>query len=210
MAEVKVNRNSEQQEGQSQAMERQSGGGEMSRRQDFFPSLFRHPSELFSMNPFAMMRRMNQEMDRMFANAWGGAGQGGGALWSPAIEVRQQGDNLTVCAELPGLNKDDVKVEASDEGLVIRGERKQEHEERREGMYRSERSYGSFYRVVPLPDGANVDQARAEFKNGVLEVSIPVPQQQQRSREIPIQESASERRGPGSQSAGQENQTKAG
>ena len=124
--------------------------------------------------------------------------------------LRQQGDNLTVCAELPGLNKDDVKVEASDEGLVIRGERKQENEERREGMYRSERSYGSFYRVVPLPEGANVDQARAEFKNGVLKVSIPVPQQQQRSREIPIQEGASERRGPGSQNAGQESQTKAG
>ncbi len=70
--------------------------------------------------------------------------------------------------------------------LVIQGERKEEHEEKKEGFYRSERSYGQFYRLIPLPDDVNLDQVRADFNNGVLEITVPVPQTQQRRNEIPI------------------------
>ena len=107
-------------------------------------------------------------------------------MWAPAIEVFQKEGNLIVRAELPGVNKDDVNVQVTDDGLVIQGERKEEHEENREGFYRSERSYGHFYRLIPLPDDIHTDQVRADFNNGVLEITVPVPQTQQRRREIPI------------------------
>jgi HSP20 family molecular chaperone IbpA/Arc/MetJ-type ribon-helix-helix transcriptional regulator len=87
---------------------------------------------------------------------------------APAVEVRERDGNLVVSAELPGLNKDDVKVEVTGDGLVIQGERKREQEEERGGVHRSERSYGSFYRSIPLPEGANIEQAKAQFNNGVL------------------------------------------
>jgi HSP20 family protein len=71
-----------------------------------------------------------------------------------------------------------VKVDVTDVAITIQGERRREHEEDREGYYRSERSYGSFYRTVPLPDGAMTDQAKATFKDGVLEIRMPAPPEQ--------------------------------
>jgi HSP20 family protein len=142
------------------------------------------PREFFSASPFELMRRFTDEMDRVFS----GLGRGGERAWTPAVEVRQKGDQLVVCAELPGMKKDDVKVEVTDEGLVIQGERKREEESREEGFYRSERSYGQFYRVIPLPEDAKVDQAKAQFNDGILEVSVPVPQQARpKRREIQIE-----------------------
>ena len=73
------------------------------------------------------------------------------------------------------------------------GERKREHEEKQEGFYRSERSYGRFYRLIPLPEDAKLDESRAQFNNGVLEVRIPVPEAQKRRREIPIETEAKSR-----------------
>jgi HSP20 family protein len=163
--------------------ERSPEGG-VSRRGEWFPGQgFFAPWES-SLSPWSFMRRFTDEMDRFFHE-----GREGGetAMWSPSIDVRENDNNLVVSADLPGLNKDDVKVEVSDEGLSIRGERKREHEEKREGYYRSERTYGSFYRVVPLPEGANVEQARANFKDGVLEVTVPIPQGARKRREIPIE-----------------------
>jgi HSP20 family protein len=104
----------------------------------------------------------------------------------PAIEVTEREGNLVVRADLPGIKKEDVKIEMTPEALIIRGERKQEHEEKKEGYYRSERTYGQFHRSIPLPEGADLDKAKAEFKDGVLEVTVPVPETQARRREIPI------------------------
>ena len=118
--------------------------------------------------------------------------------WAPAVEVRERDGKLEVVAELPGVNESDVKVEINNEGLAIQGERKREHEEKREGYYHSERSYGHFYRLIPLPEGANTDQAQAEFRNGELRVSIPVPAQ--KTRQIPIS-TTEERKEPQSQTA---------
>jgi HSP20 family protein len=78
-------------------------------------------------------------------------------------------------------------VELIPEGLVISGERKHEQEEKRGGIYRSERSYGSFTRTVPISDEAQIDQAKATFENGILTVNVPVPETAQRRREIPIE-----------------------
>jgi HSP20 family protein len=96
-------------------------------------------------------------------------------MWAPEVEVFQKNNELTIKADLPGLRKDEVSVELTDDAVTIQGERKREHEEEREGVYSSERSYGSFYRVIPLPEGAITEQANANFRDGVLEITMPAP-----------------------------------
>ena len=93
-----------------------------------------------------------------------------------------------VRADLPGLTKDDVNIEVTDEFLTISGERKEEKEEKQEGFYRSERSYGSFYRQIPVPDGAKTENAAATFNNVVLEIKIQVPKVTAPTRKLEITE----------------------
>ncbi len=181
MADVKVNRESSESRGQQGQR-----GGAVARRGEHYPNLFSlSPREFFSMSPFQLMRRFSEDLDRAFSG--GREWIGGRGLWAPAVEVRQEGTNMVVRADLPGLSKDDVKVEVTDEGLAISGERKHEQKEEREGYYHSEFSYGQFYRLIPLPEGANLDQSKANFNNGVLEVRVPVAQAEQRRKEIPIE-----------------------
>lgn len=117
--------------------------------------------------------------------------QGGGTLWAPQLETFQRGHEFVVRADLPGLKKNDVKIDITDDAITIEGERREEHEEDREGYYRSERSYGSFYRVVPLPEGAITDSAKARFNNGVLEVVVEAPPREvSRGRRLEIADSA--------------------
>jgi HSP20 family protein len=106
--------------------------------------------------------------------------------WAPKIEVLRHNGELTVRADLPGLTKEDVKVEVTDEALTLFGERKEEKEEKHEGYYRSERNYGKFFREIPLPEGINVDKATATFTNGVLEVTLPVPKIELHGRRLQI------------------------
>ena len=75
----------------------------------------------------------------------------------------------------------------TEDAVLIEGERKYEHEKREEGIYRSERSYGSFRRQIPLPQGVKTDTATANFKNGVLEITIEAPQLAKNRRRIQIQ-----------------------
>jgi HSP20 family protein len=144
------------------------------------------PSRDF-LSPFSIMRRFSEEMDRAFSNASGfarGLGWGG---WSPAVEVRERDGHLEISAELPGLTKDDVKVECSPEGIIIEGEKKQEVEKEEGGVHRSERSYGHFYRTIPVPEGAELEKAKAEFKDGVLQIRVPLAEQaRSKRRQIPI------------------------
>ena len=95
--------------------------------------------------------------------------------WLPDVEIAQRDKQLVIKADLPGIAKDDVKVEVTDDAVTIEGERKHEHEEESGGVYRSERSYGSFRRVIPVPQGTATDQAKASFKDGVLEITMPAP-----------------------------------
>jgi HSP20 family protein len=142
--------------------------------------------DLFS-SPFSMMRRLTEEMDRAFSSTFGLHPRfGESGMWSPAIEVRERNNQLEITAELPGLGKDDVKVEMTDEGVVIQGERKQETESEEGGVHRSERSYGRFYRLIPIPDSAKADQAKAEFKDGMLRIRVPLQEHETHKRQIPI------------------------
>ena len=173
----------------NQQVARQSSSGGLARRG--FDPFSLSPREFFSANPFTLMRRMTEEMDRVFGE-FGfsqGQGQGGGgtAVWAPAIEVAEREGNYLVHAELPGLKPEDVKVEVTNEALVIQGERKSEQQSNQGGVQRSERRYGQFYRSIPLPEGVNPEQVKARFQNGVLEVTVPVPQAQSNRRQIPVE-----------------------
>src|SRR5690606_10460486 len=85
------------------------------------------------------------------------------------------GNQLRICVDLPGLTKDDVKVEVEDGALIVQGERREERSEGGEaqGFRRSERRYGSFHRTIPLPDYVDTGNAQAQMKDGVLEVTFP-------------------------------------
>ena len=96
-----------------------------------------------------------------------------------------------VRADLPGLNKDDVKVDVTDDAITIQGERKREQKEEREGVYRSERSYGSFTRVIPLPEGTMTNQAEGDFQGRRARGhDARAPEQVRRGRRLEITESA--------------------
>jgi HSP20 family protein len=149
------------------------------------------PFDMFRMSPFALMRRFMEEMEQQ----WGQLGMSrggqsmptmGSAFMAPPIEMFEREGHLVVRADLPGLTKDDVHVEVTDEALTIEGERRSEHEERQGAFFHSERRYGTFRRHIPLPEGVNADQVTASFQDGVLEVTMPAPQQQARGRRVEI------------------------
>ena len=133
-------------------------------------------------SPFRAFQRMADQMDRMFEDFGFGRRwmtpswrESGTEAWAPEIDVFHRNNELTIRADLPGLKREEVSVDLTDDAVCIQGERKREQEEEREGYYRSERSYGSFYRLVPLPEGAMTDRAKASFKDGVLEITMPAP-----------------------------------
>lgn len=138
--------------------------------------------------PFNFMRRFSEEMDHLFED-FGGRGwltpmldkaQLPQGPWSPQVEVFERDHELVLRADLPGLTKDDVNVEIANDGITIEGERKNEREETGEGYFRSERSYGKFYRRIPMPEGVKAEDANASFSNGVLEITLPALKREER------------------------------
>jgi len=136
-------------------------------------------------NPFGMMRRLVEQMDRMFEDFGFGGGLSpriqvgrsgfGESVWAPDVDIFERDGNVVVRADLPGLKRDEVQVEIRDGALAISGERRHEQERREGSWYRTERSYGRFYREVPLPEGVDLEKAQAMFEDGVLEVTMPAP-----------------------------------
>lgn len=196
-------RSGEREEQRGGQIQRSSGGGMQRRGGSYLPSIFAvSPRDLFTLSPLGLMRRFADEMDRMFLSLGGPAS--GTSLdelaWVPAVEVRQNDNNLVISAELPGVTEKDVRVEATPDGLVIQGERKQEYTGEEGGVRRSERVYGQFYRLIPLPEGANVESAQASFENGVLKITIPIPESHQNRRQIPISGGQGQSQGQGGSS----------
>lgn len=133
-------------------------------------------------DPFALLRQMTSELDRAFEEwpsfRWPSSGvfaAAESAGWSPRIDVVERDNRLVTRVDLPGMKKEDVTVEVTDGHLALSGERKRETEQKKDNFYRSEREYGSFYRAVPLPEGVKLDDVKATFSDGVLEVSVPLP-----------------------------------
>ena len=113
------------------------------------------------------------------------AGGRSGSMWVPHMEMYERDGKLVVTADLPGMKKSDVNVELHHDHIVIQGERRHEQTSDERGFYRSERSYGSFYRSIPLPEGVDGDSAKATFQDGVLRIEMKAPEQK-RSRQLDI------------------------
>lgn len=105
-----------------------------------------------------------------------------GGVFMPSVDVSETGREVTVSVELPGMESKDVSVEVDENAVTLRGEKKEEHEEKRGSWLRREARYGSFHRVVPLPAGVDGDKAKARFHNGVLSVSLPKRPEVQKDR----------------------------
>ncbi len=95
--------------------------------------------------------------------------------WSPEVGIAERNDHLVVTLDLPGMKAEEVSVEYENGALVVSGERKKEFEEQKTDWFRSERTYGSFRRTIPVPDGVNASAVKATFADGVLEVTMPMP-----------------------------------
>jgi HSP20 family protein len=102
--------------------------------------------------------------------------------WVPPMDLVEADDHFVLKADLPGLSEQDVSIEVRDNALTISGERKAEHEKRERGWYRVERSFGRFSRSLTLPEGVDPDSISAGFDRGVLQVTIPKPEQRKPRR----------------------------
>lgn len=92
---------------------------------------------------------------------------------SPVVDIYEEGDNVVVKAEIPGIKKDDIDVSLTDNTITISGEKEKEEKVEKKNYYRLERSYGSFTRTFRLPAEVQSDKAKARFKDGILEIRIP-------------------------------------
>jgi HSP20 family protein len=154
--------------------------------------------------PLAEMARWEREMDRMLANFLGGRMPSASqdlserlGIREPAVDIYEDGDDIVVKAEIPGVDLDNIEVTVTDNVLLLRGE-KQKQEEANEGeYYRSERVYGAFVRGIPLPAETDAQKATANFNNGVLQVRIPKAEQAKK-RQVKVNVEG-EQRGNGQQ-----------
>ena len=139
---------------------------------------------LATRNPFALARSFQDELDRNFSRLFCGADSWEGSL-TPHVDVAEGDDEITVYVELPGMTQEDFEIEAADGELILKGEKKQEHEETAGGYTHRERRYGSFHRRIALPATADTAKIEAELSNGTLKVRIPT-KEECKPRQIPI------------------------
>jgi HSP20 family protein len=168
-------------------------------------------------DPFLTLHR---EMNRLFDHVLrgggmvpsGSQGQGGGGmpLLAPHMDVSETDKEVRIQAELPGVAEKDVEVSLDEDVLTIRAEKQQDRKEERQGVHLSERSFGTFQRSLRLPFQVNPDQVQARFENGVLSITLPKTQPQERSRRIQVQGGGSggaqQQGGAGQEQAGQSSQ----
>ena len=129
----------------------------------------------------SLQTEMNRLMNSFFDPANGGS-NGPARRWVPAMDLVETDGAFVLKADLPGLSEDDVTVEVDGNVLTVKGERRAEHEDTREGYFRLERSFGSFARALTLPEGVDAEEVQASFDKGVLEVRIPKPEERKPRR----------------------------
>jgi HSP20 family protein len=147
---------------------------------------WRRGRELAERDPFAAFRR---EMDSLFDSFFSGAGEAprGFDRFTPRVDVKESDKEIRLIAELPGMDEKDVEISLSADVLTIRGEKKEEKEEKGEETYRMERTYGAFHRSFALPAEVDSNQASASFKNGVLTITLPKTAQATKTKKIAVQ-----------------------
>lgn len=135
-------------------------------------------------DPARELDLLQGDMNRLFDTFFQGRGVGAAAAngsrrWIPPMDLVEADDEYVLRADLPGLDRDDLEIEVKDNVLTISGERRAEHQDRREGFHRVERSFGRFSRSLDLPEGIDASAVKADFERGVLEVRIPKPEERQ-------------------------------
>ncbi len=144
--------------------------------------------------PATVFENLKNEMDRWFNETFPrNIGQTESVfddremLNFPAVDIQEKEDKYIVKAELPGMKKDDINVEFNNGRLVIRGEKKFEHEDKKKDFHRIESYYGSFHRSFEIPEEVKEEDIKAEYKNGILELSIPVKEpEKKKTKKIKI------------------------
>ncbi|NOZ44842.1 MAG: Hsp20/alpha crystallin family protein [bacterium] len=150
------------------------------------------------------MRRMQQQMDSLFETFFSQEPFGndrpllGGPSGTEIVksnyrqalaDVSETDKELIATVELPGVEKQDIRINATDDGIEIRVEKKDERkeEDKKKGIYSLERTYSGFYRFIPAPDGIDVENIKASYKNGVLELRIPKVESKKKAKQIPVE-----------------------
>jgi HSP20 family protein len=156
------------------------------------------------LSPWAVMRQlMENDLQRLMggpsltqqqnltsqtgtaATAASRAGLAPAGAWIPDVEVIERPNDILVRVDLPGLQADEIDVNVDEGLLTISGEREEERREEQEGVVRTERVYGEFFRSIPLPESADVEHVQAQMRNGVLEITVPVARRE-RARRIAV------------------------
>lgn len=160
---------------------------------DFVPSIWRRTEDSPGREDDHPFFHLQREMNRLFDDFSRGFDvaplRTGGrfGIFMPSVDVKEDDKEITVKAELPGMDEKDIEVLLADNVLTLKGEKKKETEEREKDYYHMERSYGSFKRVIPLPTGIDAKKVNADFKNGVLTVSLPKTEEAAvKGKKIPV------------------------
>jgi HSP20 family protein len=144
---------------------------------------------LIRWEPMTELNSIQNEMNRLFNSFFDQPANSGANTsarrWMPAMDLVETADHYVLRADLPGLSEEDVAVQLEDNVLTISGQRSAEHDQKEEGYYRLERAFGSFTRSLSLPEGVDPDAVQAHFDRGVLEITIPKPEQK-KPRQVQI------------------------
>ncbi len=147
---------------------------------DFLPSIWRKGSLPIKQEETHPFNELQMEMNRVFDNFFKDfdlspfetKGDGFGK-YNPSIDVKENEKEITITAELPGMEEKDFELLMTEDALTIKGEKREDKEDKGKDYYRMERHYGYFNRVIPLPDGIETKNVDANFKNGVLKITLP-------------------------------------
>jgi len=128
------------------------------------------------------MAALHQGLDRWFDDSFFAPRRLNGetdlSTWNPAVDIYEESDRFVIKAELPGLDRKDIEVDLNDRILTLKGERSYENEVKEDGYYRKERAFGKFHRAFALPANLNADEIKADFKDGLLTINIPKPEEE--------------------------------
>lgn len=130
---------------------------------------------VWNLSPFERMNSLRDEINRLFESPWGELGRPGESFneWVPALDLREDKDNLIATVEIPGMKKEDLDVSVHEGTLSVSGERTCEAKSEESGSYRCERQFGRFHRAVTLPKPVKADGIKASYRDGILTVTLP-------------------------------------
>lgn len=120
----------------------------------------------------SFQNEMNRMLDRFFDGDSVSRSRADAGVWLPPIDVSETADKIVIKAEIPGIDPKEINISIEDNILLIKGEKKEEKEDKGKNYYRMERSYGGFSRAIALPPSVDIDKVTAECTNGVLEISV--------------------------------------